>query len=301
MLDSWDIILTQILNSIGSVASISAYQAMLDEQNRIPIEDKKPIKPVKSKATLKPKSPIRRFLYRFKYLLIIIAIVAVLSFAIQIIKSRTEKSITPQTPQDTPLQAETNTPITSWPIKRSAKDRWLDEMEPKVSDYNAFFVSMWDGFDEVTVKDYVYPHSIGVKIPLKDQKKYRATIGGGLIEHKEYIQYSLGFEYETLQFDFGIDGLSFPDGVAEHSKCLFKIIVDVCDSGTFYSSKQKHLFETDWLNDQCCLHRTPEMDVSGYESVRITFMWQFSPNENGPSAFNLAIANPILRAEKLRK
>ena len=192
------------------------------------------------------------------------------------------------------------TPITSWPIKRSAKDRWLSEMEAKVSDNAAFYIDVWDEFDKVTVKKQVFPHSIGVRIPPIEQKRYRTKTGFGQLEHVEYIEYSLAFEYDTLQFDFGIDDLSFPKGVAEHPMCLFKIIVDVCDSESFYSSKQNHLFETDWLNDQCCLRRTPEIDVSGHESVRITIKWQFSPRDDGPIAFNLAIVNPILRAEKLR-
>ena len=192
------------------------------------------------------------------------------------------------------------TPVTSWPIKRSVKDSWLDEIDAKVSDYSAFFIDEWDGFDKVAIKHKMYPHSIGVKIPTEDQIRYRTKIGDGQLEHIEYIEYSLGFEYDTLQFDFGIDDLSFPKGIAKHPMCLFKIIVDVCDSESFYSSKQDHIFETDWLNDQCRLRRTPEMDVSGHESVRITIKWQFSPRDDGPMAFNLAIVNPILRAEKLR-
>lgn len=191
-------------------------------------------------------------------------------------------------------------PITSWPIKRSAKDRWLDEIDPKVSDYSAFFFNIWDAYDNVAVKHQEFPHSIGVRIPIEDQLKYRAKPVADQVPHSEYIEYSLGFEYETLQFDFGIDDISFPHGLAEHPKCQFKIIVDACDSESFYSSKQEHLYETDWLNDRCCLRRTPEMDVSGCEAVRITIKWQFFPRENGPIAFNIAIVNPILRAEKLR-
>ncbi|HWQ97088.1 MAG TPA: hypothetical protein VN538_03180 [Clostridia bacterium] len=191
-------------------------------------------------------------------------------------------------------------PMTSWPIKRSAKDRWLDEMESKVSHNDAFFIKQWDTFDFVEIKHKVYPHSIGARIPLVDQDKYRKSVSSKQVEHTEYIEYPLGFEYATLQFDFGIDDLSFPCGVND-SYCRYKIIVDECNSESFYSSDQDHLFETDWLNDRCCPRRTPEMDVSGFETVRITIMWQFNPMNSGPVAFNIAIFNPILRAAKIHK
>lgn len=231
------------------------------------------------------------------FLGLIILVVFTLGYFI-ITNSQKQK---PSTSSETvSLDIQEFSPITSWPIKRSAKDQWLDEMEAKVSNYGAFVIKAWDGFDEVAIKHQLFLHSIGIKIPLNDQINYRAKIGVGQFEHEEYIEYSLGYEYDTLQFDFGIDDLSFPNGVAEHPKCQFKIIVDACDSETFYSSKQEHLFETDWLNDRCCLRRTPEMDVSGCEAVRITIMWRFSARNDGPIAFNLAIVNPILRAEKLR-
>lgn len=212
--------------------------------------------------------------------------------------------VTPEKPSTIPIPDKKvislcTAPVTSWPIKRSVKDRWLDEMDSKVSSNGAFFMNEWNAFDSVAVKHHTFPHSVGVSIPLKDQKKYRAKINSGQLIHDEYIEYSLGFEYETLQFDFGIDDLSFPEGIVDSPYCQFKIIVDACDSKSYYSSKQKHLFETDWLDDQCCLWRTPEMDVSSCEAVRITIMWQFFPRYNGPIALNVAIANPILRAEKI--
>lgn len=301
MFEHWDYILTQIISTFGSVASVTAYQAMQDEKNKISgAQVNTESKQNEKSSSSKTKSRMMRFIHRFKYLLIILAIVIILIFGIEFIKELTDKNEPSLDPKPTILPLENQGPITSWPIKRSAKDRWLDEMDAKVSNYSAFFIDEWDGFDEVSIKHKKYPHSIGVKIPIEDLIRYRTKIGVGQLEHIEYIEYSLAFEYDTLQFDFGIDDLSFPKGVAEHPMCLFKIIVDVCDSESFYSSKQNHVFETDWLNDQCCLRRTSEMDVSGHESVRITIIWQFSPRDDGPMAFNLAIVNPILRAEKLR-
>ena len=308
MFEHWDIILTQIISTFGSFASITAYQAMIDDKNKTLDEmgkaaDKKvksKVKPVIQKPARKPKSHIRAFFHRFKYLLLIFIIVVVLIFSIKIIMGITDNTVSSNASPAKSSPIEAQTPITSWPIKRSTKDRWLDEMDNlKVSAKDAFFRNEWNAFDMVTVKHQIFPHSVGVSIPQEDQKKYRSIINSGQLLHDEYVEYSLGFEYETLQFDYGIDDSSFPEGIFEHPYCQFKIIVDACNSESFYSSKQEHLFETDWLNDRCCLWRTPEMDVSGCEAVRITIKWQFFPRYDGPIALNVAIANPILRADRI--
>ena len=261
--------------------AVKAYQSLYPKRTRI------------TRETILPRT--RDFALVFGPSILVVSI----SFVLLLSLLPSEKPSIVSTTDDKKVISLCTAPVTSWPIKRSAKDRWFDEMDSKVSSNGAFFTNEWNAFDSVAVKHQTFPHSVGVSIPLKDQKKYRAIISSGQLLHDEYVEYSLGFEYETLQFDYGIDDSSFPEGIVDSPYCQFKIIVDACDSKSFYSSKQKHLFETDWLDDQCCLWRTPEMDVSGCEAIRITIMWQFFPRYNGPIALNVAIANPILRVDKI--
>lgn len=192
-------------------------------------------------------------------------------------------------------------PITYWPIKRSEMDSWLDEMDGYVSHDGVFFMRNWNDYSPVRIKDQLYPHCIGVCIPFNKLEDYYSKANPDQQVHVEYIEYSLGYAYQTLQFDFGIDDHSYPDYLQSHLRCEFRIVVDSCDSNGYLLSSQTHLFDTDWLNHRCCARRTTEMDVSQCETVRITVMWRFYVLQNGPIAFNMVIANPLLRAAKYKK
>lgn len=193
-----------------------------------------------------------------------------------------------------------NAPITSWPIKRSAKDSWLDELDPILDEEGAFFIGKWDVFDKIKVEDTIYPHSVGICIPLEYQWKYINLHNPEQIPHNEIIEYTLGYEYKTFQFDYGIDDSSFPDGIKKAPRCEFRIIVQACNSKDYVQSKDEPLFDTGWRNYRCCAHRSTEMDVSGCEAMRITVRWRFNVQQNGPIAFQIAIFNPILRAAKYK-
>ena len=230
----------------------------------------------------------------------VLLIIMVVSIAFIIILKTPENKESPS-PKIEPTCMLTPAPITSWPIKRSAMDSWLDEMDGYVSHDGVFFMHSWDDYHPIKINDQLYPHCIGIRIPIESQNEYYAKVDPDQLIHTEYIEYSLGYSYKTLQFDYAIDDITFPDASQGHPRCEFRIVVDSCSSSGYILSDQKHLFDTDWLNYRCrCAVRTSEMDVSQCETVRITVMWRFYMRKDGPISFNLAIMNPLLRAARIK-
>ena len=253
---------------------------------------------IKSGLTFKnlSRKTVVNFIFAFIPLILLILI------AIICIYIANAEKIEVSSPDSDESYCEINqAPITYWPIKRSAMDSWLDEMDGYVSHAGAFYMRDWNDYSPVRIKDQLYPHCIGVCIPFNKLEDYYSKANPDQQVHVEYIEYSLGYAYKTLQFDFGIDDRSYPDYLLSHLRCEFRIVVDSCDSKGFLRSDQIHLFDTDWLNYRCCARRTTEMDVSQCETVRVTVMWRFYVQQNGPIAFNMVIANPLLRAAKYKK
>lgn len=295
MFDNWDYLLTQIISTVGSFASVTSYQEALNARNAATGD-------AKEKKAEKPASTTRKenFFLKYSRTIIIIVCSIVLIIVIAIIKEATTNP-QPKKLEVTPTLCKDVSPITCWPIKRSKMDSWLDDMDNYVSHDGAFYMRKWNDYIQIRIKNQIYPHCIGITIPFEKLENYYSKANPDQQVHTEYIEYSLGYAYKTLQFDYGIDDLSFPNPSLGHPRCEFRIIVDSCDSNGFVSSTQNHLFDTDWLNYRCYSRRTPEMDVSQCETVRITVMWRFYVRQNGPIAFYLVIANPLLRAAKYSK
>ncbi len=302
MFDNWDYLLTQIISTVGSITSATAYQEAQNQKGFTAEAQKEKTAHTREKKEDKPglKTRITNFFRKYARTIIIIISAVVLIFAIAIIKEATTNP-EPEKPAPPPSPCKTNAPITSWPIKRSAMDSWLDEIDGYVSHTGAFFMRDWDDYHPIKIKDQVYPHSIGICIPIESQNDYYARVNPDQLIHEEYIEYSLGYSYKTLQFDYAIDDITFPDASQGHPRCDFRIVVDSCSSSGYLFSDQEHLFDTDWLNYRCrCAVRSPEMDISQCDTIRITVMWRFYMRQNGPISFNLAIMNPLLRAARIK-
>jgi len=203
-----------------------------------------------------------------------------------------------------PLGPKTSLPSISpngsyiMPIEPTGSDAWLDELDPIIPKRKAFFLYNWSSFDPVQVEDVTYPHCIGICIPSEKVHNYIVNTTGVEQTHSEYIEYRLSYQYESLQFKYGIDDISFVNDVETASKCLYKIKVQSCNSKEFLRTDDNILFDSDWNNYRSILFQSPQIDVSGCESIRITAIWKFNVLQDGPIAFNIAIIDPILRAAK---
>lgn len=236
---------------------------------------------------------LKRFLVAFKLTIIIVLVSVLLVVLLDIV---VKEPIAPSS--DTVLPTDDPVVVMALPVISNLNDAWLDELKPILPRNNSFFIHEWSKFDLIQVGDISYPHSIGVCIPWSDQIDYCRRNPPEEQEHSEYIEYLLSFKYKTLQFDFGIDNTSFPEGIEDACKCKFKVLVQSCNSKDYLGESDNILYDSDWINYRSSLQRSTLMDVSGCEAIRITVFWKFSVRQNGPIAFNLAIFNPILRATK---
>ena len=264
----------------------------LSSEDGVNPEPRNKVRPLKKKI-LRLLSTIREFFHKRIVTLIIASLIVVV---LAIISASLDDIFTNQ-PHKTPTPPPAS-PATPTPIKKKIiSETWLDELDPIEPRVEGFVWYIWNSFDPVQVKKATFQHSIGVCIPEKDMKAYNKSPQKER-EHEEYIEYQLSYSYDTFQFDFGIDDLSFPSGIEDACKCEYKIVVQSCNAQDYLGEDDNILFDSDWLNYRSILYRSPLLDVSACESIRITVYWKFNMRQNGPSAFNIAIVNPILRVEK---
>ena len=229
--------------------------------------------------------------YKASIIIFVISVLLVLMLDIVVpivITASTESTSETPTPPATP----------SAPISTQTVDAWLDELDPIIAKSSAFFLTNWNSFEPVQVESTPYIHSIGIRIPYET---FVELIQNAPVEeqiHSEYIEYRLSNNYESFQFDYGIDDSSYSDEYESASMCEFKILVQSCDSQNYLGPDDNILFDSGWYNYRCTVHHSPLINVSGCEAIRITAIWKFYVRQNGPVAFNIAIVNPILRAAK---
>jgi hypothetical protein len=305
MLKPWAEITRDFIFTVGSIGTIASFvRTQIQFYRAIKIKEQEAAKqghPAKFKFPAQKTIPekekfstkVKRFAYSYRItLLIIVASSAVVAFLY--IFGKTE----PNPPFATPAPVVTPVAILAFPAKGSVKDAWLDELEPILPRKNAFFMREWSKFDLIQVEETTYPHSMGICIPYEDQLSYYEENPSEEQTHSEFIEYLLSYKYQSFQFDYGIDDISFPEDIETASMCEFKIVVQSCNSKEYLGKSDNILFDSDWINYRSALHRSPLIDVSAYEAIRITVFWKFYVRQTGPIAFNLAVINPILRVAK---
>lgn len=201
-------------------------------------------------------------------------------------------------PTPTVAQPYTPTPAPTPSAVVGANDVWLDEFDPLLPRAEALKTNEWNSAQDISVGGVTYAHSIGFCIPEEDRNDYYNNHNTERITHKEYIEYSLGYKYKTLCFDYGIDDSSFPDNVEYPPQSVFWIVVQTCGSEENLKSDGNIIFQTNQLNYRRSLHGSGEIDVSGAEVIRITVYWEFDVIRTKPLTFNVALINPILYAVK---
>lgn len=273
-----------------SIAGVSAFNKRKDYSDALEDEKKKKQKWI--------KSHFRAFksVYAVAYRAIVVAIV--ISILIIGFGVRWSEVFQQEEQIETPQPVKTPSPPPAVTTKYTKEDAWLDELDPIISKHKAFFLYNWSSFDPIQVENATYPHCIGICIPFDKLQNYILNGSNSEQSHSEFIEYRLSYQYETLQFKYGIDDISFSDDIETASMCQFKIIVQYCNSKEFLSSTDNILFDSDWINYRSILYQSPMIDVSGRESIRITVMWKFNVRQDGPVAFNIAIIDPILRVPK---
>ena len=201
----------------------------------------------------------------------------------------------PPTPTPAPTPHETIAPpsatpsIPPWPNKTK-----LVELTPLKMDEGAFFFGEWNQYESIIVNHVGYPQSIGVQIPKDAQDDYYERYNTLRKTHKAEIEYSLGYQYKTLMFFYGIDDRSFPDDLSCAPQCHFWIVVQSCSAEDDHFEKEDTLFKTEHLNYYHTLSSSGNIDVTGAEAVRITVFWEFDVIQSKPLALNIAIIDPTL-------
>ena len=174
----------------------------------------------------------------------------------------------------------------------------MDEFPPLLPRADALKTNEWKPAQDISVGGETYPHSIGFCIPEKKRNDYYKYHDTERITHVEYIEYQLGYKYQTLRFDYGIDDSSFPDNVEYPPQSVFWIVIQSCNSEETLKSDENIIFQTKPLNYRRSLQSSGDIDVSGAEVVRITVFWEFDVISTKPLTFNVALINPILYAAK---
>ena len=198
-------------------------------------------------------------------------------------------------PPPTPTPHKTITPPSTTTITPTGLETTnLDDLIPLRMDKGAFFFHEWDEFNPIKINSNEYDQSIGVKIPQQKQDYYYDYFNNQRMAHETFIEYSLSENYQSLNFDYGIDDSSFPKDRSCAPQCHYWIVVYRCSAEKDVFEKADELFRTKEWNYYKTLQNSGNIDVSGVEAIRITIYWYFDVIQTKPLAFNIAIVNPTL-------
>jgi len=295
-----DDFLKDIVNCTSSIITILVARFTPGSSKLPPIEKQDIVEPI-VKTVVKHKRKVPPFRFRLVELFqrrgVFIASIFIVSIILIFLINLLGDITIPINPKST---SPTTTPNPVQPplTKMNVKDVWLDEMKPILPRNKSVFLHEWNKFDPILIKGVFYPHSIGLCIPEDELDDYFDEASPNVQEHSEDIEYLLSYNYQTLQFDYGIDDLSFPENIETACKCEFKIVVQSCNSSDYLGSSSDILYDSDWINYRSSIRRSPSIVVSDCESIRVTVTWKFNVRAEGPIAFNIAIINPILRGKK---
>ncbi len=171
--------------------------------------------------------------------------------------------------------------------------KYLCELDPIIEKTGAFFDTSWDKFDDLIVGMDTILYGIGIRIPEKDQMIYLKKSSNKRVTHNEFIEYSLGNNYDVLEFEYGIDHSSFEQLETVAPACLCKIVIQDVPSGGFVSDSDNILFDSGWFNYRLA-RRFVSVMLSNVEAIRITAYWEFDVDPSKDASFKLVLIDPVL-------
>lgn len=173
----------------------------------------------------------------------------------------------------------------------------LEDLDPlNIDPDTAFYFRQWETNFPIKIDNEEYLHSIGVRLPVEVKNDFKDN---HVTERKDYsaqIEYSLGYKYDTLQFQYGIDDNAFKDSRLPPPACHYWIVVESCICREDSEVKSIELYRTPEVNYMQTIGTSEIIDVSNVETLRITFNWLFDVLPTKPLTLNVAIVDPILNS-----
>jgi hypothetical protein len=199
----------------------------------------------------------------------------------------------------TPAMQSSPTPIVSSApsISASLFTQYLCELNPIIENDDAFFTGSWNSFDDFVIGQNIIQHGIGIEIPKKDRFYYLKRSSDRRVEHIEFIEYSLGNNYDMLDFEFGIDQSTFELLGSGAPACLCKIVIQAVPYSGFASESENILFDSTWFNYRLSRH-SANIDVSNVETMRITVFWEYDVDPTKDASLRIVLIDPKLKSSK---
>ncbi len=194
-------------------------------------------------------------------------------------------------PVDTPVV--TISSPTQSPNQPIPKKYYLNDIDPTITNPDAFFDNCWSRHRTLVVDHEEYAVGIGIRIPLIKQREYTLHNSFPRIEHKEVLEYKLCRKYKELTFSYGVDDCSFDGFVADSPSGVCRILMQYAESNQFLGEDENILYESDEITYHLIKHDVT-INVSQVESLRITVYWRYDADPTQRNCLSLAILNPIL-------
>lgn len=207
----------------------------------------------------------------------------------------------PKTPSSTktPSLQSSTTPYTSSSPSNSLPyfTQFLCDLDPIIINEDAFYIGSWNSFDDFVIGQSIIQHGIGIEIPERDRFQYLKRSIYKRVEHNEFIEYSLGNNYNLLDFEFGIDQSTFELLGSYPPACLCRIVIQSVPSSGFTSDSENILFDSAWFNYRLARH-SASVDLSNVETMRITVFWEFDVDPTRDVSLRIILIDPKLHSSK---
>lgn len=197
------------------------------------------------------------------------------------------------TPSPTPRPTPTITITPTSTIYLGEPDEKLSDLDPIIPKPEAFYVNTWNLYKKIIVGDDPCPCSIGIRIPEEDLREYYKFHSRQRILHKESLEYSLGYKFENLVFNYGIDDSTFAGNDPSTPSGMCRIVMQYVPSNGFLKESDNIIFDSGWFNYHLTM-RQGVVDLSNVETIRITASWVFDVDPAKDNFMNLAIVDPYL-------
>lgn len=225
----------------------------------------------------------------------IITILLTILISIPILKFGVDKPIISPPPSSTPSYSPTPT-ITITPtstIYLGEPDAILSEIGPIIPKPEAFYKDIWNKYEEISVGNDPCPCSIGIRIPEENLREYYDDHSHQRILHQEFQEYSLGYQFDTLVFNYGIDDSTFAGNEPSVPSGMCRIVIQYVLSDGFLKASDNILFDSGWFNYHLTM-RQGVVNLANVETIRITASWVFDVDPAKDNFMNLAIVDPYL-------
>jgi hypothetical protein len=169
----------------------------------------------------------------------------------------------------------------------------LCELDPIIERHDSFFYKSWNSFDDFVIGSDTIACGIGIDMPSKKLAEYVQNSHSRRITHSEYIEYSLGYDYQFLAFDYGIDDSSFPQLIGKPPACMCRITISSVPSGHFGTDAHDSLFDSGWFNYRLS-RRSASVNLVEVETIRITVEWELDTNSANASSLRILLIDPLL-------